>query len=96
MTIRVTINCALKTEITDQLKVFLQQKVPLVRAFNGCVNCCIYFDESAAEMLIEEQWGSVEMHRQYIQHIENNGVLQQLAGFFSAPPQIKYFTKASV
>ena len=96
MTIRVTINCSLKAGIVDQLKPFLHQKVPLVRAFNGCQSCSIYFDQSAEEMLIEEQWGSVEMHQQYIQHIQGNGVLQQLASFFSAPPQIKYFIKDAV
>ncbi|MCJ8298844.1 MAG: hypothetical protein MJK13_07920 [Pseudomonadales bacterium] len=96
MTIRVTLNCSLKAGITDQLKPFLQQKVPLVRNFSGCESSSIYFNQSADEMLIEEQWESIEMHQKYIQHIEKNGVLQQLASFFSAPPKIKYFTKDSV
>jgi len=75
---------------------FLAANLPNVRGFDGCLGVAVYFDDENGEMLLEEEWLNVQKHYAYIKHIEENGVLEQLAAFFETPPSIKYFTKASI
>ena len=96
MSIRVTLNCCVKSGQLELLLPFLEKHLPVVRAFNGCLDVTIYFDKPNSKMLIEEQWLSVKHHRAYIEHIENNGVLAELALFLASAPSIKYFEKAAV
>lgn len=96
MSVRVTLNCVLKTNKTDTLMSFLDANLPNVRGFDGCLGVAVYFDAERGEMLLEEAWMSEQKHYTYIKHIEENGVLEQLAAFFETPPSIKYFTKADI
>ena len=96
MSVRVTLNCVLKAKRNESLMSFLAANLPNVRGFDGCLGVAVYFDDENGEMLLEEEWLNVQKHYAYIKHIEENGVLEQLAAFFETPPSIKYFTKASI
>ncbi|MEH6633466.1 MAG: hypothetical protein V7776_21835 [Halopseudomonas aestusnigri] len=91
MTVRVTLNCPLKPSGFVKLLPFLQENLPNVRAFEGNKRVSIFFDKPNNEMLIDEDWASVEHHQSYIEFISNNGIMDQLAAFLSLPPTIKYF-----
>ena len=56
----------------------------------------VYFDKARTEMLLEEEWISIEHHQNYIRHIEINGVLGELAEFLSSDPTIKCFDKSDI
>jgi len=93
MTVRVTLNCELAPKTQTPLNEFLSKNLPNVRTFSGCLNVAVYFEDVKSHMLIEEEWQSIEHHQRYISHIQNNGVLAQLAQFFTSPPNIRYFKK---
>jgi quinol monooxygenase YgiN len=93
---RVTLNCKVKANGIELLIPFLEKNLPNVRSFEGCMSVTVYFDRPNSEMLIEEEWFSINKHQAYIQHIENNGVLSELASFFESAPVIKYFEKELV
>ncbi|MGH1484915.1 MAG: antibiotic biosynthesis monooxygenase [Cellvibrionaceae bacterium] len=96
MSIRVTLNCSLKAEKTTALLSFLKENLPNVRSFDGCLYVDVLFDIDQKEMLLEEQWESIQYHQHYIEFISKNGVLSELSDFFKAPPQIKYFEKSDL
>jgi quinol monooxygenase YgiN len=73
---------------------FLEQNLPNVRSFDGCVSVNVYFSLDGREMLLEEEWLSVEHHQRYIGFISKNGVMQLLRGLLMADPTINYFEKA--
>jgi quinol monooxygenase YgiN len=91
MSKRVTLNCQLKSEQLPLLLPFLENNLPNVRGFNGCIAVNVYLDDTQSEMLLEEEWETTEHHGAYIEYIKNNGVLAELAQFLTSPPTIKYF-----
>ena len=96
MSVRVTLNCEVKSGNVEILIPFLEKNLPNVRSFDGCMSVSIYFDKTNLEMLIEEEWLSIEHHQTYMKYIESNNVLSQLASFFESPPVIKYFKKEDI
>lgn len=90
MSVKVMIECNLKQGKTGELDTFLLANVPTVRGFSGCERVSISFDEHSVVMMIDEDWQSVSHHQKYMQFISDNGVLQQLKSFMSAPPTIRY------
>ncbi|AOT07867.1 hypothetical protein [Pseudoalteromonas luteoviolacea] len=90
MSVKVVIECNLTQGKTGELEAFLLANVPTVRCFSGCERVSISFDENSAVMVIDEDWQSVSHHQKYMQFISDNGVLQQLKSFMSAPPTIRY------
>ena len=96
MRVRVTLNCPLKPGGVTSLRDFLENNLPNVRGFKGNLNVSVLFSEDNSEMLLDEQWLTRESHLAYLQHIDENGVLNQLAEFLSAPPEIKYFIQADL
>lgn len=96
MSIRVTLNCPIKPGQFQALLPFLEENLPNVRGFEGNQRVSVLFDETNNEMLLDEDWSSVESHQAYLGFIDANGVLAQLSAFLSAPPQIKYFSPVQV
>ncbi len=96
MSVQVTLNCPLKANSFQELKLFLETNLPNVRGFKGNLRVSVLFDETNNEMLLDEEWLSVESHQTYLKFIEDNGVLAQLASFLSEPPQIKYFQRVEL
>ncbi len=93
MSLRVTLNCQVKSGHIELLSSFLIQNLPHVRGFDGCMVVSVYFNDDKSEILLEEEWITVKHHHAYIKQIENNGTLAALASFLAAPPVIKYFKK---
>jgi quinol monooxygenase YgiN len=91
MSIRVTLNCQVKPGLFTALLPFLERNLPNVRSFQGNLMVKILFDEESSEMLLDEEWLSVDNHKAYLRFIQDNGVLSELGRFLAAPPQIKYF-----
>ncbi|KZN67476.1 hypothetical protein [Pseudoalteromonas luteoviolacea] len=91
MPVRVQIACSLKPSNYLALKAFLEENLPNVRGFEGCERVNILFDETQSQMLIDEDWQSINTHQNYMMFISNNGVLETLKAYFSEPPKISYF-----
>ncbi len=91
MYVRVTLNCQINTDKIDTLITFLKQNLPNVRQFPGNIRVNILFDPSRKEMLIDEDWASIEEHKAYIKFITENGIMQELVTYFLVPPIVKYF-----
>jgi len=96
MRVRVTLNCQVKPDQLEVLLPFLKKNLPNVRGFNGCMSVTVYFDKESSEMLLEEEWLSIEHHQTYIKYIENNGILGELSAFLASAPVIKYLQKADI
>ena len=96
MSIRVTLNCTVRVKTKSSLLVFLEDNLPNVRGFKGCLHLDVFFDESGQEMLLEERWLSKKHHLEYIEFIKNNGILNDLSIFLENLPQIKYFIESDL
>ena len=96
MSVRVTLNCQVKTDKLKVLLPFLEENLTNVRGFDGCMSVTVYFDKGCSEMLLEEEWLSIEHHQIYIKHIKRNGILGELADFLTSPPVIKYLQKSDI
>ena len=96
MRVRVTLNCQVKSSCLERLMSFLDENLPHVRSFDGCMSVCVYFAKESSEMLLEEEWLSIEQHQAYLKHIESNGILGELAEFLASAPGIKYFQKENI
>ncbi|MBQ4836941.1 hypothetical protein [Pseudoalteromonas luteoviolacea] len=90
MSVKVIIECQLRETKSALLDSFLTENVPTVKGFAGCQRVSISFDKSKTTMLIDEDWQSVEHHKNYMQFIDGNGVMQSLTAFMSEPPRILY------
>ncbi|WP_100913710.1 putative quinol monooxygenase [Pseudoalteromonas spongiae] len=96
MSVKVTLNCQVKTEQFQALLPFLESNLPNVRGFKGNIHVSVLFDEENNEMLLDEEWLTIEDHREYLSFIHENGVLKELSSFLSEPPIIKYFNKVEI
>lgn len=96
MSVRVTLNCQVKPDQLEVLLTFLEKNLPNVRGFDGCMSVAVYFDKGSSEMLLEEEWLSIEQHQAYITYIESSGVLGTLASYLASVPVIKYFNKSEL
>jgi len=91
MAVRVVLNCKVKSNEFNALLPFLEHNLPNVRSFKGNRRVSVLYDKVNNEMQLDEEWQSVAAHQAYLQFIDQNGVLTELANFFSEPPQISYF-----
>ena len=96
MSVRVTLNCQVKPGEFNRLLPFLEANLPNVRGFKGCQQVSVLFNEETEQMLLDEQWQSVQHHQDYIAFISDNGVLGQLAAFLTAAPDIRYFSAVDI
>ena len=96
MSVRVTLNCQVVPERFEMLSRFLEDNLPNVRGFKGNMQVSVLFDDKNHEMLLDEEWLSVESHQSYLKFIEGNGVLEKLGNFLKVPPQIKYFKRLEI
>jgi quinol monooxygenase YgiN len=96
MTYRVLLESTAKPETIDSLFTFLEENLPNVRSFKGCLNVTVLFDEQTNQMMFDEEWKSKENHQAYIAFIESNGILADLAGFLDGPPRISYYKRMDI
>jgi quinol monooxygenase YgiN len=85
-----------KSDSKDSLFTFLEDNLPIVRSFKGCLNVSVLFDEDTNQMMFDEEWISKEDHQAYIAFIEANGVLASLAEFLVEPPSITYYKRVVI
>ncbi|WP_160317410.1 hypothetical protein [Pseudoalteromonas sp. R3] len=48
------------------------------------------------QILLDEEWLTVESHQNYLSFIQDNGVLDKLSAFLCVLPVIKYFDKVEI
>jgi quinol monooxygenase YgiN len=96
MGVRVVLSCKVNDNQLDGLLPFLESNLPNVRSFKGNMRVSVLYDKTNNEMQLDEEWLSVESHQSYLQFIENNGVLAELASFFSEPPKINYYEAVNI
>ena len=96
MTYRVILESTANAETVDSLFPFLEDNLPNVRSFKGCLNVTVLFDKDTNKMIFDEEWKSREDHQAYIAFIESNGVLADLAVFLQGPPRISYYEKLNI
>ena len=96
MSYRVMLESKIKLELKKPLFIFLEENLPNVRSFKGCMNVTVLFDEQSGDMLFDEEWISKEHHQAYLAFIQDNGVLADLAAFLQGPPKINYYSKVEI
>ena len=89
-TVRVLLESTIKAGQSTSAISFIQQNLPNVRSFEGCLQINILFDKDQRTMLFDEIWSSPEHHQRYIESISKSGVMTTLVGFLEAPPSVKY------
>lgn len=92
MRTKATLLCQVNPDQLSMLQIFLRDNLQNVRGFTGCLSVQIFLNHDSDEMLIDEEWLSVEHHQQYLAFIDNNGVLAQLSAFLMEDPDIRYFS----
>jgi len=93
MTYRVLLESTAIAETIDSLFSFLEENLPNVRSFKGCLNVTVLFEGETNQMMFDEEWETKEDHQAYLAFIESNGVLANLAAFLKGPPTISYYKK---
>lgn len=96
MSVRVTLNCQVKSGQFETLLPFLEENLPNVRGFKGNLRVSVLFNDATNEMLLDEEWLSVECHQRYLKFIDENGVLGELGALLEAAPTIQYFKTVEV
>ncbi|WP_420548382.1 putative quinol monooxygenase [Curvivirga sp.] len=96
MPVTVTIHAEVKSDIYQDLQIFLEENLPNVRGFKGALNVSVFFNSETNNFLIHEEWLSKADHQEYLKFITENGVMAQLASFFIDTPAINYYSKAAL
>ncbi len=96
MTYRVLLESTPNTDKIDSLFLFLEENLPRVRSFKGCLNVTVLYDEVGNQMVFDEEWKSKDDHKAYMAFIKSNGVMKQLAGFLLGPPKICYYKRMAI
>lgn len=96
MSIRVLIGSDIKKSELDRLLPFLTANLPNVRGFPGCLNVTVLLNRESGKMVFDEEWLTADHHQEYIRHITNNGVMDELGSFLESPPDIKYLDRLTV
>ena len=96
MSTMVVLESATEPAKLEGLMPFLEENLPEVRNFDGCISVSILHNPVTNGFLIYEEWASEAHHKAYIDTITQSGVLQQLASFLTHAPSIKYFTRQPV
>lgn len=96
MSVWVTLEMQVQDGGYTALEPFLEERLPLVRGFDGALSVTVYFDEATNAMLILEEWKSKDHHAAYIDAISQNGVMEQLISFMTAPPKVTYYQRLAI
>ncbi|MCG8312344.1 MAG: antibiotic biosynthesis monooxygenase [Pseudomonadales bacterium] len=96
MTYQVFIESTANPDTLDSLMNFLEENLPNVRSFKGCLKVSILFDSETHQMLFEEEWITKENHQAYMQSIEENGILGALSEHLLGMPKISYYQKLDI
>ena len=92
----VLIEASISKGQTGNLITFLQENLPNTRRASGALKIDVLLDKNTGALMIYEEWRTREHHKNYVKTITDNGVLNQLIGFFKAPPSMKYYEKLGI
>jgi quinol monooxygenase YgiN len=93
MSTKVIIESTIKSESLGELLPFLEVNLPNVRGFPGCLNVTIFLNKESGDLIIDEEWLTVDDHKEYIETISSNGIMNELISFLQSPPAIKYLDR---
>ncbi|WP_250657892.1 putative quinol monooxygenase [Alkalimarinus coralli] len=96
MSIVVNLQSKAKPETTTKLISFIEEKLPAVRGFSGCMQVSICLNRDSGDLLFYEKWSSKEAHEKYLLNIQNNGVMAQLMSYLSDPPTVNYYESLDI
>jgi len=96
MSIWVTLEMGVKAGAYESLSVFLNEKLPAVRSFEGAMSVSVLFDDQTNRLLLLEEWKSKPHHQAYIAAISTNGVMEQLLAFMTGAPKVKHFQRVMI
>lgn len=96
MSVWVTLEFTVRDGAYARLRPFLEDKLPAVRGFDGALSVSILYNEDTRELLILEEWKSQAHHQKYLQAIGDNGVMEQLLSFMTAPPDVHYYERVVI
>ncbi|EZH74084.1 antibiotic biosynthesis monooxygenase [Aquimarina atlantica] len=92
----VILKSEVKNSMVNNLMNFLDENLPNVRGFKGCLSVKILFNKETNEMVFYEEWISKNHHTDYIAFISNNGIMAKLAAFLTKAPEINYYHKLAI
>ncbi len=93
MSVWITLEMTVSPGKWEELRSFLAAKLPAVRSFDGALGVSVHFDKKTGKLLILEEWKSQAHHQAYIASITQNGVMDQLVSFMTAPPDVQYYER---
>jgi len=96
MSIVVNLQSKAKLETITELVSYIEEKLPAVRGFSGCLHVSICLNKDSGDLLFNEKWSTKEAHENYLLSIQNNGVMSQLISYLSVPPAVTYFDKLDI
>ena len=96
MSIWVSLNMTVREGAKPDFDTFLDAKLPAVRGFDGALSVTVFGNGESRELLILEEWKSQAHHKNYIEAITANGVMNQLVAFMESPPEVRYFDRPAI
>ncbi len=96
MSTKVVLESEVNPAKLERFKPFLEENLPNVRGFDGCLGVSILHNPETYGLLIYEEWKSEAHHKAYIRAIKQSGVLDQLSSYLMRAPSIKYFVRLPI
>lgn len=92
MGVLATADFFIKPERADEFLEVLRGALPDTRAYDGCESIETYVDQDTpGHVLLIERWAARSNHEAYLSWRVEQGMVEVLADFFTAPAQFQYF-----
>lgn len=89
MSVKVTLELALKPELAQGFYDKLSATFDETRAFGGCQEIAAYLhSDDAGRLIVVEEWDSAEAYQAYIAWRVETGFMDALADLLTAPPSM--------
>lgn len=92
MSVLATAEFFVSPERTDEFLELLKQALPDTRGFDGCRLVETYVDQDQpGHVYLIEQWAERSNHEAYLEWRIENGMMDLIGPFVTAPLEIRYF-----
>ena len=88
---KVILEFKVNSEKIKELMNFLENNLENVRSFKGCSLVKVYYNADDSKMIFDETWKTTAHHKEYLNFITENGIMEKLLSFTVSTPEIKYF-----
>jgi quinol monooxygenase YgiN len=86
-----------KPDNINEFKEFIAKCLPETRLCKGCINIDIYEECSQnGYFVFYENWDSFASYEAYLSYRTEQGVMDKLSAFLSAPPEIVYYNRVDI